>query len=98
MWAWMKRFAGTEQSCKSCQILNEQLREARLREQRMARMLEKKDEQIGMVLESKFETFHVSGEQPKNQIGPVLPIDSLMDVTAYDDEQFVRKAEEMIPN
>jgi uncharacterized protein (UPF0179 family) len=98
MWGWMKRFASTEQSCKSCQILNEQLREARLREQRLTRMIEKKDAQIGMVLESKFETFHVSGEQPKSEIGPVLPIESLMDVNNYDDEQFVRKAEEMIPN
>lgn len=99
----LKRFGGTKaqlpstqpeappvHSCQTCIILLEQLREARLREARLSRQLERKDEQIGMVIQSKFETVHLSSGHGGNESsGPVLPIDSLMDVAAHDDEAFI---------
>ena len=61
------------------------------------RQLESKDEQIGQVITSKFETFNVSGPKPESSVAPGLPIEMLSDVETYDDEQFVREAEKVIP-
>lgn len=79
-------------SCSTCTVLLEQLKEARLREARLCRQIERKDEQIGTVIHSKFETVHLSSEHGNNEpMKPVLPIDSLMDVQAHDDEAFVNQ-------
>lgn len=79
-------------SCPTCTVLLEQLKEARLREARLCRQIERKDEQIGTVIHSKFETVHLSSEHRNDEkMSPVLPIDSLMDVQAHDDEAFLQQ-------
>lgn len=61
------------------------------------RQLESKDEQIGQVITSKFETFNVSGPKPESNIAPGLPIQSMMGVEVYDDSAaFVEKAQEIL--
>lgn len=81
-----------QSSCQTCAVLLEQLREARLREARLCRQLERKDEQIGMVIQSKFETVHLSSEHADNEkMSPVLPLDSLMDVQTHDDEAYINQ-------
>jgi hypothetical protein len=101
----LKRFGGTKAqlpntqqkaapvlNCQTCTVLLEQLKEARLREARLSRQLERKDEQIGMVIQSKFETVHLSSEHnTDDKMSPVLPLDSLMDVQAHDDEAFINQ-------
>ncbi len=68
----------------------QQLDEARKREARLHRQIENKDSQIGMVIQSKFETVHLSSEHSSDEkMSPVLPFDSLMDVQAHDDEAFI---------
>lgn len=83
-------------NCPTCAILLEQLREARNREARLNRQLEKKDEQVGMVLQSKFETVHIAADKVPESSGPLLPIESLMDVQAYDDQAFIDKTASMV--
>lgn len=79
-------------SCPTCAVLLQQLNEARLREARLCRQIELKDEQIGTVIHSKFETVHLSSEHGSNEpMKPVLPIGSLMDVQAHDDEAFLQQ-------
>jgi hypothetical protein len=108
MWAWTKRFSGTPaqlpnpkqqsllSSCPTCTILLQQLDEARKREARLSRQLETKDAQVGMVLQSKFETVHLSSENtPENSTGSVLPLDSLMDVNVTDDTEYINRVASM---
>jgi hypothetical protein len=78
-----------------CQALLQQLQDASLREARLHRLLEKKDDQIGMVIQSKFETFHVpQSEMPVSELGPVVPLASLIDVPDHevDDKAFLEAA------
>ena len=83
-------------ACQTCAILLKQLEDARSREARLMRNLEAKDEQIGQVITSKFETFNMSGPKPESNVAPGLPIEMLNDVETYDDEQFVKAAEKVI--
>lgn len=111
MWALIKRFFSTQAqlpstqpkqqsflpSCPTCTVLLEQLKEARLREARLNRQLEKKDDQVSMVLQSKFETVHIASENiPESSSGSVLPLESLTDVQAYDDAEFIKAAASMV--
>lgn len=75
-------------TCATCQILSEQLRAANEREKALMKQLERKDSQIGMVIENKFETVRVSGPLPQME-KPALPVDQLMDVEATDDQGFL---------
>lgn len=83
-------------ACPTCAILLKQLEAAEVREKRLMRQLESKDEQIGTVITSKFETFNMSGPRPESNVAPGLPVEMLNDVQQYDDEQFVKEAEKMI--
>jgi len=81
--------------CTTCAILLKQLEDARLREGRLMRQLESKDEQIGQVITSKFETFNFSGPKPESNIAPGLPIETFSGVQVYDDSaEFIAKAQE----
>jgi hypothetical protein len=84
-------------SCDTCAILLRQLEAADVREKRLMRQLEAKDQQIGQVITSKFETFNLSGERQESNVGPGLPIETLSGITNYDDsEQFLEKAQEVL--
>jgi hypothetical protein len=75
-------------ACNSCETLKEQLKESRLREQRLMRQIEVKDAQVEMVLRSKFDNPVVqNAKAPEREYG--LPIETLTDVTNFDDESFV---------
>lgn len=84
-------------ACKTCAILLKQLEAADVREKRLMRQLESKDEQIGTVITSKFETFNMSGPRPESNVAPGLPIEMLNDVQNFDDKDFVEAAEKVIP-
>ena len=83
--------------CQTCAILLKQLEAADVREKRLMRQLEAKDQQIGQVITSKFETFNFSGERQESNVAPGLPIETLSGITNYDDsEQFIDKAQEVL--
>ena len=83
-------------TCPTCAILLKQLEASEVREKRLLRQLETKDEQIGTVITSKFETFNVSGPRPESSVAPGLPVEMLNDVETYDDKDFVEAAEKVV--
>lgn len=91
------RKPGGMPACQTCAILLKQLEAADVREKRLMRQLEAKDQQIGQVITSKFETFNFSGERQESNVAPGLPIETLSGITNYDDsEQFIEKAQEVL--
>lgn len=86
MAAWIKRLFGTDK-CQSCETLREQLRDARLREQRMARQQEAKDSQIAMVLTKHYDRPVVQQIVKPEEVAAT--ISHLMDVENLDDETFL---------
>jgi len=81
--------------CQMCTILLKQLEAADVREKRLLKQLESKDQQIGQVITSKFETFNFSGPKPESNIGPALPIEALSQ--DYEDSaEFVAAAQEVL--
>lgn len=87
----------SKSACQTCAILLKQLEAADVREKRLMRQLESKDQQIGQVITSKFETFNASGERQESNVAPGLPIETLSGITNYDDsEQFIEKAQEVL--
>ncbi len=83
--------------CKTCDILLKQLDAAEVREKRLMRQLESKDEQIGMVITNKFESFHTNGPTPESDISTGLPAEALSGVPYYDDSQkFVEEAQNVL--
>lgn len=75
--------------CSTCAILKQQLAESAERERRLIKMLDKKDDQIGMVVQSKFDTVRVANLPMPEDQKPLIPLDQLTDVTHLDDQDFV---------
>ncbi len=79
-----------------CTMLALQLDAADEREKRLSKQVSQLLEQTGQVIQSKFETFHVSKEaKQENSLGPSLPLSALSDVETFDDEQFVQALEKI---
>jgi len=97
----IKRFLGisdTSKGCAGCTILTEQLREARLREQRKDRQIETLLDQTSTVVQAKFETVHVSPDVKPPKQEPLFDPETITDVQSYDDEQFIAAAERAYKN
>jgi hypothetical protein len=77
-----------ELACPTCKILSQQLELSQQREAKLLKQLERKDAQIGCVIENKFETVRINCPMPQPD-KPALPVDQMMDVEATDDQGFV---------
>lgn len=83
-------------TCPMCAILAEQLKLAGDREKLLMKQIDRKDQQIGTVIESKFETVRVSNQPLPEPDRPAMPVEQLMDVEGVSDEDFLRMAPKVI--
>src|SRR4051794_6624862 len=92
---WSAQGAGTfkevpgvhSKACTICEVLREQLSEARLRELRLTRQLESKDSTIDRVIASKFDRAQtIKSELPQQT--SMIESQDLCDVLPTRDEQF----------
>jgi hypothetical protein len=81
---WIKRLFATKE-CAACKVWAEQMKESRLREQRLMRQTETKDKQVEMVLASHYDRPAINNvaaeDAPSKQA-----IDALSDMNVGDDE------------
>lgn len=80
-----------------CAILLAQLEDGRKREERQAKQITQLLGQTEQVIFSKFETVHHAGPKPQSDIGNSIPPSALVDVDIHDDDEFIRLAENLIP-
>ena len=81
--------------CVTCALLTRQLEAAERREQALLKQVSKLTDQIGCVIENKFDSVRITPEQMPEPSGPTFPVEQLMDVHAHDDSDFISTVKEM---